>query len=87
MSDQLLVQVLSDQDYDDLIAEGYVDDECLLVVSQERGFESLDVEFLPRRDSKPWRVKYALVIELLQKCRDRLWELRRVPPRDGAEAG
>ena len=54
MSARLTVQVLSDQGYQDLIAEGYVGDECLFIVSQENGFGSLDVEFLPRRDGKPW---------------------------------
>lgn len=85
MGDGLGVEVLSDQDYDDLIAEGYIGGECLLIVSQEDGFESLDVAILPRRDGKPWQVKYALVEELLQKCKDRLWELRRVPPEETGE--
>jgi hypothetical protein len=85
MNPEIKVEVLSDQDFEDLIAEGYIDEECLVIVSQESGFASLDVEFLPRRDGKPWRVKYAVVIELLQKCKDRLWELRRVPPKDGGK--
>ncbi len=83
MSDELRVQVLSDQDYDDLVAEGYIDDECILIVSQEEGFGSLDVEFLPRTDGKPWKLKYGLLTELLARCRNRLWELRRVPPAEG----
>ena len=83
MSCDLSVQVLSDPDYEDLIAEGYIGEDCLIIVSQEQGFESLDVEFLPRADGKPWKLKYDLLTELLAKCRDRLWELRRVLPDEG----
>jgi len=83
MSFRLKVEVLSDQDYEDLIAEGYVDSECLMIVSQEEGFDYLDVEIVPRADGKHWRLKYDVVIELAQKCKDRLWELRRAP-REGS---
>jgi hypothetical protein len=68
------------------IAEEYIDDECLMVISQENGFHSLDVEFLPRGDGKTWGVKYDIVIEPLRKCRERLWEMRRIEP-GGAAAG
>lgn len=79
---QVRVVAASDQDYDDLIAEGYVDDECLMIVSQENGFDSLDVRILPRRSRQPWDVKYDLLMDVLQKCRDRLWELRRSTGRE-----
>jgi hypothetical protein len=72
----------SDPDYDDLIAEVYLDDECLMIVSQDNGFDSMDVQLLPRRSSQHWDLKYDVLIDLLQKCRKRLWELRRVSPTD-----
>lgn len=68
---------LSDPDYDDLIAEVYIDDECLMVVSQDEEFDSMDVELLTQRSGGHWEPKYDLLIDLLQKCRTRLWELRR----------
>ena len=85
MTPRLRVDALVPPSHNDMVAEGYVDGECLLIVSQEDGFESLGVAILPRRDGKPWQVKYALVEELLQKCKDRLWELRRVPPEETGE--
>ncbi len=84
MTPKLRVDALIPPDYEDMVAEGYIDEECLMIVSQENGFDSLDIEFLLRRDGKPWRVKYALVAELLQKCKDRLLELQRLPPKEGA---
>ena len=80
MSQTHRVLVLSDQDYDDLIAECYVDDDCIMVVSQERGPNVLDVEIsLPLHpDGRPRRIEYDVVIELLERAKQRLWELRRV---------
>ncbi len=82
MSTQTRVVALSDKDYEDLIAEAYIDEECLMIVSQEQGFDALDVRFLPRRSGQQWNLKYDLLVDLLQKCWARLWELRRVPPRE-----
>ena len=83
MSTALRVEALVPPDHEDMVAEGYINDECILIVRQEQGFESLDVEFLPRTDGKPWKLKYGLLTELLARCRNRLWELRRVPPAEG----
>ena len=77
---------LSDPDHDDLIAEVYLDDECLMIVSQEEGFDSLDVQLLPRPNGQHWDLKYDLLIDLLQKCRNRLWELRRNSSNDVASS-
>jgi hypothetical protein len=81
MKHKLRILILSDVDYEDLIAEAYIDDECVMVVSQERGFEHLDVEILLRPDGKPWHIEYDVLIELLQMAKTRLWELRRIPGR------
>jgi hypothetical protein len=77
MSSRTRIVALSDEDYEDLIVEAYIDDECLMVVSQEHGFDALDVRFLPRRNGQQWTIKFDLLLELLQKSRKRLWELRR----------
>ena len=77
MIERVRVQILSDQDYEDLIAEGYLDDECILIVSQDRGFQSLQVELLPRKDGNSWRLEFSQLTDLLQRCKDRLWEMRK----------
>ena len=79
MSQRLHVQVLSDQDYEELIAECYIDDDCLLIVSQENGLDQLEVEILARPDGGPSRVGYDAIVELLRKAKNRLWELRKAP--------
>lgn len=56
MSKVLRIDALVPPDHEDMVAEGYIDGECLVIISQEHGFESLDVEFLPRTDGKSWTV-------------------------------
>jgi hypothetical protein len=79
MTHKLRVDVLSDQDYKELIAECYVDDDCVMIVSEERGPDQLEIEILVRPDGQPRRIEYDVLVELLQEAKARLWELRRVP--------
>jgi hypothetical protein len=55
MTHKLRVDVLSDQDYEELIAECYVDDDCVIIVSEERGPDQLEIEILVRPDGQPRR--------------------------------
>lgn len=78
MEQRIRILVSSDPDYEDLVAEITFDDvDCLAIVSQEEGFASLDVEILPRKDGQHWKLKYDLLISLLEKARDRLGDLQR----------
>ena len=79
MSRELRTDVLSDEDYEDLIAECYVDDVYVMTVNQERGFDELEVEVSVRPDGPRVRIDYDVMVQLLQDARTRLWELRRVP--------
>jgi hypothetical protein len=79
MDQRLHVDVLSDEDFEDLIAECYIDDECVMIVNQEHGPDHLEVEVLLRPDGQPRRIEYDVMNELLRRAKARLWELRRVP--------
>jgi hypothetical protein len=79
MSHALTIQASSDPNYEDLIAECYVDDDCVMIVNQERGPGQLVVEVLLRPDGQALRIDYDAMVELLQKAKARLWELRKVP--------
>jgi hypothetical protein len=46
-----------DPDYEDLIAEIYCKGEFLCLMSQEEGFETLDIAIHPRKNAEPWRFK------------------------------
>lgn len=79
MKMKLSVLVSSDPNYEDLIVEGYIDDECLLLVNQDRGFDHLEVEVLPQLGGQPRRIDFDVLIDLLQMARKRLSEMRRIP--------
>ena len=78
MTHTIRINALSDQDYEDLIAECYVDNDCVMIVNQERGPDQLEVEVLLRPDGQAQRIDYDILVELLQKAKARLWELRKV---------
>ena len=77
MSQTLSVLAMSSPDHEDLIAECYMGDDCLMIVSQERRPNVLDVEVLAGPDGQPRRIEYDVMIELLQRAKARLWDLRK----------
>ena len=76
MSDRDII-VLSDVDYEDLIAEMYIDGQFIGVLSQESGFQNLQVELHRGDGQSPLAISYDRLQHLLLKAKERLWELRR----------
>ena len=76
MSGTFYIQVLSDVDYEDLLAEIYcgedAENDFVAIVSQESGFDSLDVVIYPRTDGAPWSFKYDDFISALSKAKSEL---------------
>lgn len=67
----------SDEDYDDLIAEVYYSGEFVAVISQESGYEKLDIKIYPRENSKPWLFKLEEFLSATNEAKIRLWDLRK----------
>ena len=86
MNQRLRVEVWSDDDFEDLIAEAYIDEDCVMVINQERGFDQLEVEILPMEGGKNRRIACADLLELLQMAKTRLWDLRRMPGANARDA-
>lgn len=76
--DKFEVQIMSDEDYEDLIAEVMYDGECCCVVTQEDGFEHLKVAIHARSNGEPWNFAVDELQRVLAKARDQLWRLRKV---------
>lgn len=72
------IEVWSDQDHEDLIAEIYYQGDFVCQVTQESGFDYLDIALYPRKDGKPWEFKLAEFEPALSHAKNRLWELRKV---------
>jgi hypothetical protein len=82
MYDRFRLSFCPDRDYEDYIGEILYDDEFCILVSQDEGFESLDVEIHPRKDGQPWRFKMKELECALNRARQGLWERRRIPGKD-----
>jgi hypothetical protein len=80
MSNLFRIQVASDIDYHDLIAEVYCGDEFVALLSQEKGYAELGIEIQPRRDGTPWSFKCSEFVSAIEKAKGRLWDLRKSQP-------
>ena len=77
--DDFEVQAMSDPDYDNLIVEVLHKGEFLLRVSREDATGPMRVSIQPRRDGRALDLSVEELAGVLEKARNRLWELRRVP--------
>lgn len=71
------ISVGDDDDHEDLTAEIYFDEKYLALVSQENGLEMVQVELQRCPDSAAWIFSLDSFLEVLEKAKHRLWELRR----------
>ena len=78
MNSDFEIDVGSDPNYEDLVADISYKGTFLALLSQEEGFESLDVEIHTREDGRPWRFKLMQLEEAIAKAKQKLWELRRI---------
>ena len=67
----------SDEEYDDLIAEISFQGEFLALLSQENGYEKIDIQLYSRKDNMPWKFKLKDLQNAIEEATKRLWELRK----------
>jgi len=77
MSEDFDFTFCDDPDYEDLVAEILFRGEFLALVSQESGFDFLDITLHPRKSGEPWQFKLKDFEAAIQKAKTRLWELRK----------
>ena len=74
------VEVWSNPEYDDLIAEIYYGDKSIGVISQEDGYSLLNIGLERSGPSDLVRFKLAEFEAAIALAKERLWELRRADP-------
>lgn len=77
MAQDFEIVVGSDQDYEDLIADIYYRGEFVCLISQENGYDSLDMEIHPRANGQPWKFKLSAFEGEIAQAKRRLWDLRK----------
>jgi hypothetical protein len=71
------ITVGSNIDYEDLIAEIYYGEEFVALISQEDGYERLDVELYAPVDGGQFKFKLSEFEQAVAKAKRRLFELRK----------
>ena len=71
------IRVGSDDHYEDLIAVIYYKDEFVALLQQEEGFENMRIQLANRDNSSPWEFYLSEWLEVIERAKSRLWELRK----------
>ncbi|MCH1429143.1 MAG: hypothetical protein L7U87_00120, partial [Chlamydiales bacterium] len=69
-------------EYEDLTADIYYKDEFVAMLSQENGFENLEIEISAPKEEERWVFNFKEFEEVLSYAKKRLWELRKLPDND-----
>ncbi len=63
--------------FEDLIAEIFYEDYLVCRISQEKGYENLEIEIFISHEKKPWNFRLDDFENAIAEAKKRLWELRR----------
>jgi hypothetical protein len=73
------IDIADDLDYGDLIADIYFEDQIIAMLTQEHGFENMEIKIYPPKTRDFWAFKFSEFEEAIQYAKLRLWELRKAP--------
>lgn len=77
MNPRFRFTVGSETAYEDLVGDLYFDDQIVCVLTQEGGFDAMQIELFPPPDDGHWRFRLRDFEEALAALKTRMWELRR----------
>ena len=80
MNPRFEISVGSEYEYDDLVGNLYFDGVPVCILTQEKGFDAMEVQFLPAPSGGRWQFSLKDFEEALAALKRRMWELRRVEP-------
>jgi len=67
----------SDIEYNELCAEIYFDDQFVGILTQEHGFENLEIEIRPSQNKKFWVFAFSEFEAVLKSAKEALWKMRK----------
>ena len=82
MESKFRTLISSDLDYEDLCAEIYFEEQFVAMLTQEQGFENLEIEIHSPPNQKFWTFKFSEFEEAVQHAKCRLLELQKMPEED-----
>lgn len=73
------IDIIGDLEQEDLSADIYFEDQIIAVLTQEFGFENMEIEIYPPKNQGFWRFKFSEFEDAIRYAKQRLWELRILP--------
>ena len=77
MNPRFRITVGSEPEHEDLVGDLYFDDRIVCVLTQEEGFEAMQIELFCPQNGGTWGFPLADFEEALAALKQRMWELRR----------
>jgi hypothetical protein len=77
MTSNFKILISSDIDYNELCAEIFFEDQFVGIITQENGFEYMEIEIHPRLDKKVWVFKFSEFEAVIKSARKALLEMRK----------
>jgi hypothetical protein len=82
MNSKFRFTVGSEPEFEDLVGDLYFDDRIVCVLTQEEGFECMQVQIYGPPEGGKWMFPLADFEEALAALKKRMWELRRMEPNE-----
>ena len=77
MTPRFRLTVGSEPDHEDLVGDIYFDDQVVCVLTQDAGFEAMQIELFAPLGGGKWTFALADFEEALASLKKRMWDLRR----------
>ena len=62
-----------------MCAEIYFENQFVAILTQEKGFENLEIEIHPPQNKKYWAFKFSEFEAVLKSAKEALWKMRKLP--------
>lgn len=82
MNPHFRITVGSEPEYEDLVGDLYFDDQIVCVLTQEEGFQAMQMKLFGQLNGEAWSFSLADFEEALAALKKRMWELRRTDSPD-----
>lgn len=74
------ISIGDNPEYNDLTAEIYYKNKFVAMITQESGFDELRIDVIAPPEEENWSFLFADFVEVLERAKERLWELRKSEP-------
>lgn len=80
MNQRFRFTIGSEPEYEDLVGDLYFDDRIVCVLTQEGGFDAMQIHLHGPPEGGTWTFSLSEFEEALSALKKRMWELRRAEP-------